>query len=358
MLVIRHIWTRSALAVVMLSVSASQQAAEANNAVGNATDEGVEISAAMDENATEASAPLSAARDGPEVVPLAVPAGEVMFRAVGDADQDGVSVQAALRNGQPVPLNSPDWSASFITDFDNGSGTESCTSAMIGPGVMLTAAHCIPDSLKIAFSFGGTSFGMDCVRHPKWDSGEDPSADYGLCKLSTPARPFTPPASFRYETVDISPMARLAQSRAPVILTGYGCTSDQVAQRRIDRLYRIGRNVVIASSETLAPRSYPDTYFGPRGQRNNLFTADTGANICPGDSGGPAFSVGATGTNPQRIIAVNSRVFFDPNNNTRYGASLLAGLGGPDFGGWARKWLNERGLVACGLAGAPRNCRS
>lgn len=310
------------------------------------------------ENAVEASASESAGRDGPEVVSPLVPTGEVTFNAIADTDQQGVSVQAALRNGAPVPLDSNDWQASFITEFDAGDGPESCTSAMIGPGVMLTAAHCIPDSRKIGFSYGGARFSMDCVRHPKWESGEDASADYGLCMLSDSSRPFTPASTFRYETVDVSPMARLAQVRAPVILTGYGCTSDQVAQRRIDGRYRIGKNVVVATSDTVAPHTYPDTYFGPNGQRDNLITTDTGANICPGDSGGPAFSVGLNGDSSRKIIAVNSRVFFDPNDHARYGASLLAAMGSADFGNWARKWLTDRQLSACGLAGAPPNCRS
>ena len=166
-----------------------------------------------------------------------------------------------------------------------------------------------------------------------------------------------PTPGFRYETVDIGAMARAMQT--PVVLTGFGCTSDKVAeQQRVDGRYRIGRNTVIATSDTTVRRPYADNYFAPSGQRSNLFTSDTGANICPGDSGGPAFTAGTDGTGPRKIIGINSRVFYARDDKTRFGASLISSLGSTDFGPWARKWLNDRGLSACGLAGAPRGCRS
>lgn len=342
------------LAIVLLVLLSACKASSPSDKPSDSSETEAATGSAVAESA---SAELRGA-DGPDVAQPAVPRGNVVFNAVSDADQKGTHVEAALRNGEPVPLDSLDWQASFITEFDGDNGKESCTSAMIGPGVMLTAAHCIPDSLKVEFAFNGARYPMACARHPLWESGADASADYGLCVISDPRKVFTPPPTFLYERVDVSAMAKLAQVRAPIILTGYGCISNEVAQKRIDGRYRIGKNVVIATSDSGSPRpAYPDLYFGPNGQRNNLFTSDTGANICPGDSGGPAFSAGATGASARRIIAVNSRVFFDPQNRARYGASLLAATGSADFGPWARKWLTDRHLAACGLAGTPQKCR-
>lgn len=299
-----------------------------------------------------------AARDGTDVLVPMAPVGEISFAPVLEKRQQGSSINSALRNGEPVPLNSTDWPASFITEFHTVDGPASCTSAMIGPGILLTAAHCIPEDHKTSFSFAGTAFDLTCVRHPKWESGEDPSADYGLCVIANPAQRFTPPRGFLYETVDPAPMSRVVRSQ--VVLTGYGCISDKVADGRVDGRYRIGKNVIVATSDT-PQRSYAPNYYGPTGQRNNLFTADTGANICPGDSGGPAFSAGApnsSGYIPRKIIGVNSRVFYDKANRQKYGASLISSVGSADFGTWARAWLNSRRLAACGLTGAPTGCRS
>lgn len=298
------------------------------------------------------------AANGRDVIVPMSPSGDVIFTPLTDKPQTGFTIQGMLRGGSAVPLNSADWPASFLIEFTAEDGrASSCTAAMIGPGVMLTAAHCIPDAGSVRFAFNNIPYELECERHPKWVTGEDPSADYALCAVADPDQPFVPTPGFRYETVDIGPMARSMQG--PVVLTGFGCTSNMVAeQRRVDGRYRIGKNVVVATSDTASQRPYSNNYFGPNGQRSNLFTSETGANICPGDSGGPAFTAGTDGTGPRKIIGVNSRVFYARNDRSRFGASLISSLGSADFGAWARPWLNDRSLAACGLTGAPRGCRS
>lgn len=309
-------------------------------------------------DAVAAAGAESLSANGLDVIVPTSPSGNVTFKPMTDRPQTGSTINGMLRGGSAVPLNSADWPASFVMEFttDDGSAS-SCTAAMIGPGVMLTAAHCVPDTGKIGFAYNNISHELACVRHPKWETGEDPSADYGLCVVADPESPFVPTPGFKYETVDIGSMGRAMQ--VPVVLTGFGCTSDKVTeQRRIDRRYRIGKNAIIATSETTLQRPYPDKYFAPTGQRSNLITSETGANICPGDSGGPAFTAGTDGTGPRRIIGVNSRVFYARTDTSRFGASLISSTGSVDFGPWARAWLINRGLAACGLAGAPRGCRS
>lgn len=308
-------------------------------------------------DAVEAAGAESLSANGRDVIVPISPSGDITFRPMADRPQTGSTIKGMLRGGSAVPLNSADWPASFVMEFTTDDGSpSSCTAAMIGQGVMLTAAHCVPDTGKVGFAFNNISYELACVRHPKWETGEDPSADYGLCAVANPESPFVPTPGFKYETVDIGSMGRAMQ--VPVVLTGFGCTSDKVAdQRRIDGRYRIGKNAIIATSETIAQRPYPANYFAPNGQRSNLITSENGANICPGDSGGPAFTAGTDGTGPRRIIGVNSRVFYARNDTSRFGASLISSTGSIDFGPWARKWLTNRGLAACGLAGAPQGCR-
>ncbi len=339
------------LAMVLLTLACQQKSEE------NATEKSY-TDASDSSGSVEVAANGSLTANGADVIVPLGPSGDVTFAPMTDKPQTGSTITGMLRNGNAVPLNSSDWPASFVMEFTAEDGnSSSCTAAMIGPGVILTAAHCIPDAGEVGFAFNDVSYRLDCRRHHKWETGEDPSADYGLCALANPAKPFVPTPGFKYETVDIGSMARSLQT--PVVLTGFGCVSDKVSdQRRIDGRYRIGRNTIIATSETTSRRPYPDNYFTPTGQRSNLFTSETGANICPGDSGGPAFTAGTDGTGPRKIIGINSRVFYARNDRTRFGASLISSLGSSDFGPWARKWLNDRGLAACGLAGAPRGCRS
>jgi hypothetical protein len=227
--------------------------------------------------------------------------------------------------------------------------------------VVLTAAHCVPTSGDVTFQFPGRDvpYALTCTAHPDYVKETDVSADYALCVTKTP---LVAPSGFLYETVNTSSstMQELLRNQATIILSGYGCISDIVANDDIDEKYRIGFNSLdeISTSPT---RRRGAEYYSPR-QVNNLFTkADPNkANLCPGDSGGPAFRrTGGTDQFSRRVIVgVNSRVFFTDESETRYGSSMISATGGPAFRGWAEQWAIEAGVAACGLHGAVPNCRT
>src|SRR5207247_443629 len=148
----------------------------------------------------------------------------------------------------------------------------------------LTAAHCVPPSGRVTFSYAGQNapYVATCTQHTRYPS--DASADYGLCKLD---RPFAAPAGFQYETINTSSTNMLIDTT--VVMTGYGCISDAVANGQMDGKYRIGTNTIEETSASSPHKRDASFYAG--NQNNNLFTKDDPqlANLCPGDSGGPAF---------------------------------------------------------------------
>lgn len=280
------------------------------------------------------------------------PSGDIEFKAALDLHQQPGAGQAQLRGG--MLASSTEWPASLYVTFPTPDGTAACTAALIGPQVMLTAAHCVPVSGNVRFRYEREAepYVTSCTQHPRY--AQDASADFALCKVQ---RPFNAPTGFLFETVDTSGMGALVGSK--LLLTGYGCVSDIVANDTIDGKYRIGSNTVTETSASSERRRGARYYSGR--EENNLFTADDPqvANLCPGDSGGPAFreNPGGTSITSRSIIGVNSRVFYKDYTRSSYGSSLVSATGGPDFGTWASSWTASEQLAACGLAGSVPNCR-
>lgn len=280
-----------------------------------------------------------------------------------------------------------------------------CTATLIGPRVLLTAAHCA-DRRQPAVA----ALSMQGMRDPRiagaggslrLNDGRPPIAirctlapaylrsdhqartvrnfdDYALCELDR-----APPVPA--ETID--------QRAAPVapgqtlMLAGYGCdrrdpasgailpspqTIEPVLQVGVNRISGQWDNAVLARGRVPVPGA-------PVGPDQAL--------ICPGDSGGAAFAgvVLASGDDPLvrrlggdpgwRVVAVNSAVGFTAEQWQRLqrGAREPAGLGvemqsylaplsDPDFRSFLADWIAVDPLVrrVCGVqpTGIPGACRA
>src|SRR5690349_14538795 len=84
--------------------------------------------------------PAAPIRSG--VAPVATPSGDVEFRAVLDLAQTPRPNDAELRGAREAA--SAEWPASLYATFAAHGGTAACTAALLGPRVLLTAAHCVP----------------------------------------------------------------------------------------------------------------------------------------------------------------------------------------------------------------------
>lgn len=294
------------------------------------------------------------AASGLQVAPQMQPEGEVRFLSVLALNQRPAAGQPQLRGGTVADSN--EWQASLYTTFETPRGLSSCTAALVGPQAVLTAGHCVPASGRISINFGNRDYPAACEAHPGYARRTDVSADFALCKTETP---LSLPAGFRFETINQAPMDRLSGQR--LVLGGYGCISDAVADEQTDGLYRIGYNQVDETSNSRTRRRGPEYYAAA--QKNNLFTRDDPAlaNLCPGDSGGPAFVANPASEGPhasRTIVGVNSRVFYRDYTQRAYSSSLVSATGGPDFGSWAAAWRNRNQVAVCGLGGGLPNCRS
>jgi len=301
-----------------------------------------------------ASQPQTAPRR-PDVAPVATPAGDVEFRSALDLAQTPRPGEPDLRGGREAV--STDWPASLYATFAARGTTAACTAALIGPTVMLTAAHCVPSSGGVTFTYEGHAqpYVATCTRHPDYSSAEgDASADFALCTF-TPA--FAAPAGFRYETVSTSGMSALINRT--VVLTGFGCVSSVAPAAPSDGKYRIGFSTIDDSSASES-RTRGAEYYAPR-ERNNLFTsADPAqADPCPGDSGGPVFTRTTDGGDltKREIVGITSRVFQD-TARAGFSSSIISATGSPAFRAWAGQWTRQAGAAACGIAGVLPNCRS
>ena len=308
--------------------------------------------AAADRTPTTTTLPAPPAR--PDAAPMPTPSGDIEFRSAFDLEQVPHPDEPELRGSREAV--STEWPASLYTTFAAGGSTASCTAALIGPSVMLTAAHCIPPVGSVTFAYEGHAapYVAACTRHPDYDDPErDASADFALCAV-TPA--FAAPSGFQYETVSASSMASLLDRT--VVLTGFGCVSNVATSAPFDGKYRIGFGTIDDSSASPS-HAHGDAFYAPR-ERNNLFTAadPAKANLCPGDTGGPVFA--ATGDprdlTARTIVGLNSRVFRDADRKG-FGASIISATGGPAFHAWAVQWARQSGAAACGIAGLVPNCR-
>lgn len=254
------------------------------------------------------------------VLALAADSGSLSdFKPISELQQgDGPS----LFNGREA--NPADYPASFYSRHAGNS----CTSTLVAPRALLTAAHCVERSGVAKLRVGGQLYQGTCTMAPAYPA--DPTADWAMCLMDQPV------PAIRYERINADPAAIFR--RMEVRLTGFGCTQEDMTGGN-DGIYREGETRV---SDL------------PTDESNDIITR-TGAALCMGDSGGPAFIGFDAQYSRRAVIAVNSRT--DVYRNRLTGVSFLSSLSTPGAQQFLVGWSNAKGVPLCGLSPAATNCR-
>lgn len=298
-----------------------------------ARDEGIGESPAAK---TRALTPESGPRDESNVV---------VFRLAIDAFPSG-SVQ--LSNGATVSVG--DWPTVTVATIPQSSilstrtPLATCTAVLVGPKVMLTAAHCVDDPFSesprpATLVVDGRKLVFDCSINPKYLK-RDPrvttprgSEDYALCLLDDKGVLPASLAALRYDVVDIE---TAMSPKEPVLMVGYGCSDlkvlhDELTYTKTDGLLRIGDERI----DRVPSGTEPDpTYAVIRSLRGKEPA------LCPGDSGGPLFT-GVTVDAPKgvrRVRGVNSKVDLEKVPDGYDVLSYVAATSGAVFPSWVHTW--------------------
>lgn len=296
------------------------------------------------------------------------PTDDVTFQAVESLEQSAPAIEPKLRRGSRA--NSTDWPAVFFMIYSVGAKSYGCSGAVVGPQVLLTAAHCVPASGKVKLTRpGAPDQDLACEQHPAYISKADLSADFALCRV--PAGIFEAGA-FRFESVSTAAADTIVNQRRQVLLGGFGCTSESAAESSIlmtpdpqgvpRPTYLIGLTTADQASYSRS-RRWPAAHYTPA-ERRTIITKPDGPNVCEGDSGGPVFRLSpnyGADLRPRVIVAINSRVL---QSGPLLGPSLLSVTGGfaaaplppaqASFAAWAKGWAN--GLTICGVVGDGSEC--
>lgn len=233
------------------------------------------------------------------------------------------------------------WPASVSTQ----SGRSACTGTVVGPRVLLTAAHCLSGARKATIQgLDGNSFASGtCTPHPNYERSTDQGqlADYAICLMERkiPSNVIPVYESLNTDTSPVEPGKRL-------LLSGYGCT--RPGGGGADGSYRVGEADIYSAEDVLKklPEPVSSRTKAAIGGFVNLFRGTNRLNgaLCSGDSGGPAFQVTYSNTRAYRsVVAVNAQANLND-------WSLIAPISSQEFIEFVNNWIesNESPMV-CGI---------
>lgn len=245
-----------------------------------------------------------------------------------------------------------------------------CTATHVSPEVLITAAHCISPNPAGAESRRtlnrGEDFQVDtgdanvvvkayCDRHPDYVGGQGSTKDWALCVTD---KKYNLPSGARFEKIATSRNTNSSYQTSEITLLGYGCIGFQDPD---DAIYRGNLDAVTSASYNSlhGKHLYYDVeehlYIGQsvvsRYDHNGFISTNDGALLCPGDSGGAAYSSDDVAT--RKIIGINSlAALAHPDVDSSSIATTL----NPVFDRWARNWAIQHRVDICGVSDLNAGC--
>lgn len=299
-------------------------------------------------------------------------------------DSSNVKVQSSYHFNVSAPNEVVNLAKGTIASSSHfvGVGTGfGCTSTMIGPNVLVTAAHCIdgggtPAIVKnVEFRpryYTGTDLLYKCTMHPTYKKAKyaytapRTSHDIALCLLSNP-QDLRPGRSNIFEVVDLQTKP---VEKNNILMTGYGCFDVKTVQMSSGRwrgvtsgsgdgYFRVGDAVI---SEDNAESFRQNNLNLQAIFESHSKPADNSGKLCSGDSGGPVFR-GVSVNSPnssRRVIAVNSAVTSNiaARSSEVNIISLLTDFNEPTISNFFNDFLRiNSGAKICGINIAPGQSR-
>lgn len=230
---------------------------------------------------------------------------------------DNVPEQTVITNLNPALIGG---TVADPADWPASPWVGNCSSTLVGPRVLETAAHCVSNGGTKSFTIGATRYTATCTHHPSYRGNS--TADWALCVLPSPV-PNVP-----YESL-AKPDDFECRVGAKVLWTGYGCTR---WGGQLDGRFRTGEVGIIRC---------------PSGTNYDIVTRGSVA-LCSGDSGGGGYDVSADGS--RRVIGKNSR-----SNTTD--TSYVSSTATQAHYTWAMSWASSKGVQICGYHEGVEGCR-
>jgi hypothetical protein len=221
-----------------------------------------------------------------------------------------------------------------------------CTWFLVGPHVLLGAAHCVvgPKGDQPAVSVSIEIPGHRAPFQTKPCSiaegyPVDASRDWAACQFVAAIPAPVGRNVVGFEVLGTSPVSR----NASVEIGGFGCTA--VGEPASD-VYFFGSARVSAIPPTaLLPSSTVDT-------PNTIELTQEPSILCQGDSGGPAYAYAEPDDRVRRrVVGINSSTLIE--TRTMY----LASVSTEPARAFLQDWADRRGLQICGLDPATPDCR-
>lgn len=194
-----------------------------------------------------------------------------------------------------------------------------CSSTVIGPRTLKTAAHCVSNGGTKTFQIGTTRYSAKCNHHASYRSNS--TADWALCYVDKVV------AGGKYEVVATAAEVG-CKSGKTFLWTGYGCLRWGGS---IDGKFRTGSVNAVSC---------------PSGTNFDTITRGSVA-LCSGDSGGGGYSVEGA---KRYVVGTNSR------SNTR-DTSYVSSTYSDAFRSWAKSWGDGNNTKICGVHVGVEDCR-